>query len=154
MGRRSRKRGALTPRDAPLREAPAAPVPRRRRALDERPPAPWGAFPLVELCILIALGLGIGGFAVGGRQGGVMLASAAVLGSLAGLELSVREHLAGFRSHTTVLAATAGVATLAGLFFAGVPRGIMLAAGATVFGILFWVLREVFKRRSGGLGFR
>ena len=34
-----------------------------------------------------------------------MLAAAAALGSLAGLEISLREHLAGYRSHTTVLAA-------------------------------------------------
>jgi len=98
--------------------------------------------------------IGIAGFVTGGQRGGVMLAVAAVLGSLAGLELTLREHLGGYRSHTTVLAGTAGIATLALLFFTGAPRALMLGAGAAVFVLVFWALREVFKRRSGGLGFR
>ena len=43
-----------------------------------------------------------------------MLGVGLVLGSLAGLELSVREHFAGYRSHTLLLAAAVGVATLGG----------------------------------------
>ena len=33
-----------------------------------------------------------------------MIAAGVALASLAGLELSIREHLAGYRSHSTVLA--------------------------------------------------
>ena len=40
--------------------------------------------------------------------------------SLAGLELSIREHFGGYRSHTLLLAAAAAVATLA-LFFYALP---------------------------------
>jgi uncharacterized membrane protein YhiD involved in acid resistance len=83
-----------------------------------------------------------------------MLAAAAVLGSLAGLELSVREHVAGYRSHTTLLAGAAGVVTMAILFVARVPQAVMLAAAAGVFLAAFYALRELFRRRSGGLGFR
>jgi hypothetical protein len=108
----------------------------------------------MELSVLVALGLGIGGFVIGGRQGGVMLACAAALGSLAGLEISIREHFAGFRSHTTVLAAAPAVLTMAILFFTSAPRAAMLGAGIAVFGGAYYVLREVFKRRSGGFGFR
>ena len=36
----------------------------------ERPTAPWGSFPLVELCVLIALVIGVAGFVTGGQRGG------------------------------------------------------------------------------------
>ncbi|MDX6698014.1 MAG: hypothetical protein QOE65_1411 [Solirubrobacteraceae bacterium] len=145
MGRRSRKR-AHTP--APERPAPA------RRRTGERPQAPWGSFPLVELCVLLALVIGVAGFVTGGKRGGLMLATAAALGSLAGLELAIREHMAGFKSHTSVLAAAPAVLTMGGLFFAGAPQVALLGAGIGVFAAAFWALREVFKRRSGGYGFR
>ena len=58
------------------------------------------------------------GLFVGGSQGTVLLTTGLALGSLAGLELSVREHFAGYRSHTALLAAAAAVATLALLFYA------------------------------------
>lgn len=83
-----------------------------------------------------------------------MLVTAAALGSLAGLELSVREHLGGFRSHSSLLAGTAGVATLAALFVSGAPQWVMLVAAAAVFFLAFWAMRGLFRRRSGGLGFR
>jgi hypothetical protein len=102
----------------------------------------------------VALVIGIAGFIVWGNAGRLMLAAAAGLGSLAGLELSVREHLAGYRSHTTLLAGVTGVVTMAILFVARVPQGVMLAAAAAVFVLAFYALRELFKRRSGGLGFR
>ena len=46
-----------------------------------------------------------------------MIAGGAILCSLAGLELSIREHFAGYRSHTFVLSGAVGVAVLAGLAF-------------------------------------
>ncbi len=53
------------------------------------------------------------GFFVGDGRGAVLIATGLALGSLAGLELSIREHFAGYRSHTTLLAGAAAVATLA-----------------------------------------
>jgi len=100
------------------------------------------------------MGLSVVGIVVWGKQGQLMLAAGVALGSLAGLEVSIREHFAGYRSHTTVLAGTAAVAALAGLFFAHTPRGAMLAAAAAVFAAAFYALRLVFRRRSGGLWFR
>ena len=102
----------------------------------------------------MALVIGVAGFITGGRRGGVMLAAAAALGSLAGLEISIREHLAGYHSHTTLLAAAPAVLTMGILFFARAPRWAMLAAGAFVFVTAYYLLRELFKRRSGGFGFR
>ncbi len=156
MGRRSRKRTGRRPLSEPGRSSgqgrPAQP--RRRPRPDERPPAPWGRFPLVELCVLLALVMGIAGILIWGRRGQVMVACAAAVGSLAGLELSIREHFAGYRSHSTVLAGTVAVVVLAVLFFSRLPQAVMLVAAAAVFGTAFWLFREVFKRRSGGFGFR
>jgi hypothetical protein len=120
----------------------------------ERPAAPWGSFPLVELCVLLALVIGVLGVILGGDRGMILLVTAAALGSLAGLELSLREHLAGFRSHTTLLAAAVAVLASAIAFFGGVARELVLVAAVVAFGVAWWLLREVFKRRSGGLGFR
>lgn len=122
--------------------------------MEERPPAPWGSFPLVELASLVAIVIGIAGLVIGGNRGRTMLGLAAALGSLAGLELSAREHFAGFRSHSALLGGTAAVAIMAALFFAGAPTFLLPPLGAAVFGVGFWLLRGTFKRRSGGLGFR
>jgi hypothetical protein len=104
--------------------------------------------------VLLALVIGVAGFVTGGDRGGMMLAAAAALGSLAGLELAIREHFAGYRSHTTVLAAAPAVLVLGALFFAAAPRVVMLGAAIGVFATAYWALRELFKRRSGGYGFR
>jgi hypothetical protein len=137
----------------------AAPARRRGRpTIDERPPAPWGKFPLVELVVLLALILLPLSFVVGGARGKVMLTFALVFGSLGGLELSIREHFSGYRSHTTLLAGVAAFASMAILFVLGgrsdLTRALMIPVGGLVFIAAFWLLREVFKRRSGGLGFR
>src|SRR3954447_2626851 len=178
MGRRSRKRGysgragesrasttTRAQRDAARQRraaqaATSGEKPRRRAgrpSIEERPPAPWGSFPLVELVVLASICLFIGGLIVRGQRGGVMVISALVLGSLAGLELSIREHLAGFRSHSTLLAGVAGLAAAMLTFFAAgrdAGRVAFLPVGIVVFLAAFWFLRQTFKRRSGGLGFR
>ena len=129
---------------------------RGRPSIDERPPAPWGNFPLSELAILVSIVLLIGSFVVRGDQGVVMFAAGLLLGTLAGLEVSIREHFAGFRSHSTLLAGSIAVITITGIALAAgeifVP--LLLAAGLVVFGISFWSFREAFKRRSGGVSFR
>jgi hypothetical protein len=119
-----------------------------------RPPAPWGRFPLVELVVLLSLVLLVMGFLMQGTQGVTLIIAGITLGSLAGLELSIREHFAGYRSHTTVLAGVLGVLVLALGFFLGWSGIVNLAAGLVVFAIAFFGFREAFKRRSGGLGFR
>jgi hypothetical protein len=107
--------------------------------------------------VLFAIIVLIAGFFVQGTRGVTMIAAGLMLGMLAGLELSIREHFAGYKSHTTVLAGLAAVVVLGLGFFllpSGWPQGINLVAGATVFAAAFYLLRETFKRRSGGLGFR
>lgn len=132
---------------------------RRRR---ERPAPPWGSFPLTEVVGALALLLGIGSFFVEGVRSPVMLLAALVLGSLIGLELSVREHMTGFRSHSTLLAGGAAVAVVTAAIFAlqvaSLPRvpvlAVALAAGLAVFATTFLLLRRAFRRRSGGLSFK
>jgi hypothetical protein len=151
----TRRREAAATRDP---RKPSGPRRRGRPTIDERPPAPWGNFPLVELVVLLAIVLFVLSFVVGGPRGTVMLTAALVLGSLAGLELSIREHFAGYRSHTTLLAGVAGFASMAIVYFAGgksdVTRTLMIPIGGLVFALAFFLFRQAFKRRSGGLGFR
>jgi hypothetical protein len=162
MGKRSRKQrpdGATSTRaERDARRAAAAAAP--RRATKEAPPAPWGSFPLTELVVLLALIFGVVGFIrFNTHSGKVMVVGAMCLGSLGGLEVSIREHFAGYRSHTTLLAASSAVASMilisviagkVGLAILGVVVGI----GVIVFVLAFWGLRQAFIRRSGGLGFR
>jgi hypothetical protein len=111
----------------------------------------------VELVVLLGLVLLIAGFFVQGTRGVTMIGAGVVLGSLAGLELSVREHFAGYRSHSTLLAGGVAVVVAGAGFFlmpSGWPQGLGLAVAAIVFAVAFYFFREAFKRRSGGLGFR
>ena len=85
MGRRSRKRmaeGAPAPggstraeRDEARRQRVEGAQTRRsyargRPSIDDRPPAPWGSFPLAELAVLVSIVLLIASFIVRGDQGG------------------------------------------------------------------------------------
>lgn len=119
---------------------------------EERPPAPWGSFPLAELTVLAGIVLLVVG-AVGGNV--TLLAVGVVLGALGGLEVSVREHFAGYRSHTTLLAGTVFVLVTGSLFyFGGLILAICLAIGAAAFALAFAGLRRAFRRASGGLSYR
>ncbi len=179
MGKRSRKRlegGAATSgagttraerdaaRQARARQARAAPAPAAtprprpgRPSPNERPPPPWAPVPLTELLILAGIVLMAWGFLQGvGDEGNAKLAAGLAIASIAGMELSVREHLTGFRSHSTLLAGAAAIVAIVvlGLVVGVQTLGILLIAGLVVFGGSFYGLRELFKRRSGGLSFR
>jgi uncharacterized integral membrane protein len=123
-----------------------------RRDTEERPPAPWGSFPLAELTVLAGIVmLGIGVF---GRHP-TAIGIGVVLAGLGGLEVAVREHFAGYRSHTTLLAGTVFVLVVGGLFYlAGLILAICLVVGAVAFAAAFIALRRAFQRASGGLSFR
>lgn len=144
MGRRSRNRPAdraTAPRPAPL--------------TDERPKAPWHPFPLVELCVLVGLVLIVLGFLdLDSDRGRLMLLFGMVLASLAGLHTVAREHFAGFRSHSTVLAGLPAVAVAGAGFFARAPWILVLVAPVVTFVAAFVLFRNAFRRRSGGPSFR
>ena len=88
-------------------------------------------------------------------QGFVMIAVGLGLGSLAGLELSIREHFAAYRSHTMLLSAAVGVPLFGGLFVATkISPAICAIAGLLAFGGTAWLLAAAFRRRSGGALYR
>jgi hypothetical protein len=156
MGRRSRKRGGdavAAPRAAarPARAAAPAAAPRRRGgpSLDERPKAPWHPFPLVELCVLIGIVLLVlGALDLSSDRGKALLLGGMALGSIGGLETALREHLAGYRSHTTVLSALPAVVAAAAAYFARAPWPAVVVAAVAVFGGAFWSLRRTYLRRA------
>jgi hypothetical protein len=158
MGKRSRKQRPTTRAERDVARQRATAVP--RRATREAPPAPWGSFPLTELVVLLALVFGVIGFIrFNHHTGKVMVAAAMCLGSLGGLEVSIREHFAGYRSHTTLLAASCAVAAMILISVVAGKAGIAILAmvvgiGVIVFVLAFYALRQTFIRRSGGLGFR
>jgi hypothetical protein len=95
------------------------------------------------------LGVGI----VGGSA--TAIAIGVVLAAIGGLEVALREHFAGFRSHTTLLAGAVFVAVVALLFYAaGLILAVCLGIGAASFALSFIVLRRAFQRASGGLSFK
>lgn len=98
--------------------------------------------------VLLALGF----FAVKGTQGVVMIGVGVSLASLAGLELSIREHLAGYRSHSLLLAGFLAAILLAALFYLaprGLPVSVRLVIGGLVFAGTAWALSRLFERRAG-----
>lgn len=123
--------------------------------MGERPKPPWGSFPLSELVILLGIAL-IGWGAISGDGGRERLFAGLVIAALGGGELALREHLAGYRSHSTLLAGVVAfvAVTVVALAFGPVAVGVLLALGVVVFGGMLYVMRELFKRRSGGVSFR
>jgi hypothetical protein len=182
MGKRSRKRGVpersggasastttRAERDAARRrradamergELSARPARKKtsgKTSFEDRPPAPWGKFPLVEIVVLIALVLLVGSFFVGPTRRAPMLLGGLALGSLAGLELSIREHFGGFRSHSALLGGFAAAIAITITFFATKDTSLgfaMIPVGGIVFMIAFYLFRQAFARRTGGVGFR
>jgi hypothetical protein len=119
----------------------------------ERPPPPWHPLPLSELLIL----LGVIAVVVGLSRkelshGGPPLFAglgAVVLGTL---EVTLREHLGGYRSHTLLLSLlpvvafhSAVVLVTAALTHVPVALNVgLLAIDAALFALLFKVLRVRF----------
>jgi hypothetical protein len=159
MGKRSRKRVAGS--EGPSRrEAPVVvpPVPRTATWKADRgdaPQPPWAPFPLNELCILVGMILLTVGFFTHSARQPVMIIAGLVLLTLATGELTLREHFAGFRSHTTLLAGACAVGVNVPIFFfTPVPTTVLPVIGVLIFAGALIGLRRAFKARSGGVGFR
>ena len=160
MGRRSRKRTGGEPVATPVapspraRQAPPAVVSRRAR-LEDAPKAPWHPFPLAELCVLVGIIVLVVGFTSEGERRLTLLVAGMGLASLAGLEVAVREHFAGYRSHSSLLAGFVAVLVAVPLYVLTEVRGeIILVASVVAGGVVFHFARRAFARRAGGLRFR
>jgi hypothetical protein len=135
-------------RGAP-RTSPTAPT------YGERPPAPWHPLPLSEVLILAgAVGAAIGfvksrhGFSDGGPA--VLAGIGAV--ALGTIEVTLREHRSGYRSHTVMLALIPVLLFTTAVVFGlsavtSVPRLLfvgLLALDFALFALLFKLLRARF----------
>jgi len=141
----------LTTKSKPAKRETRKPA-RRVSAPDQRPPAPWGDAPLAELVILagiVSLAVGV----IGGHPTAIGVGVA--LAGLGGLEVAIREHFAGYRSHTTLLGGAAFVLITGLVFYAGNQiLAVALGCGAVGFTIVFFLARRAFQRASGGLSYR
>lgn len=112
----------------------------------ERPPNLFGGVPVSEIAILSGLIAAAVGYFQGG---GPALIVGIALCALGVIEFTVREHLSGFRSHSTLLAAIPTVA-LELILVQELPSSLLPAgpfvADAIVFSALFWLLRKRFAR--------
>jgi hypothetical protein len=142
-------RGAPAKARAP-RRSPAAPT------YGERPPAPWHPLPLSEVLILVgAIGAAIGLHKLAGKEpaaGKPALLAGIGAVAIGTIEVTLREHRSGYRSHTVMLAlavvlvfdsalvlALSALTTLPRLFDVG-----LFAIDIALFAFLFKLLRARF----------
>lgn len=158
--KRNRRKKPAARRPAAERPKPAvprrpAPPTNRRARMADAPPAPWSPFPLVELTILAGLVLIVLGFAGVASDRAAFVVCGLALVTVASLEQSLREHFAGFRSHSSLLAGAATVlVVIVTQIVLGPSHSALIAIGVVVFAVGFLLLRRAFARRTGGIGFR
>ena len=152
--------GVAPSRAATARRATTAAASRpRRRSVGEglgdlvpvgqRPPPPWHPLPLSELLILFGAIGTVVGFSRGISNGGAALfvgLAAVVIGTV---EVMLREHLSGYRSHTLILAALPVIVLDAVLVlligrFTTTLKLALVAIDVPLFVVLFKLLRARF----------
>lgn len=153
---RKRRRAAAPPRAArsqrrELRAEREVIATRDRRrgervlgTVGERPASPFGGLPVSEIAIFAGVVALIVWLVRGGTGTLVAGIAACVLGVV---EVTAREHFAGYRSHTTLLAGIPAIAiAIALVSVTGERQGHapLLAVAIPIFGILFWLLRRRF----------
>jgi hypothetical protein len=106
--------------------------------------------PLVELCVLAGIVLIILGLINrDSERGRAMLLGGLALGSLGGLDTAAREHFAGYRSHSMVLAGVPAVGLAAILYFSAVPWPVVTGSAVVTFAVAAWLLARSYERRAG-----
>ncbi|CAB4879155.1 unannotated protein [freshwater metagenome] len=111
--------------------------------------------PLTEICMFVGIIVLLVGILGHGGSRGLLLAFGLTLVTLATIELTLREHLAGYRSHSLLIAALAAAAVAAPVAALVQPsKIIVLAIAAAVFALVFPAMRALFRRRSGGADWR
>jgi hypothetical protein len=82
------------------------------------------------------------------QRGGPALIVGVVVCTLGVLEVTLREHFSGYRSHTTLLAAVPAVGSeIAVVALIGAPsqRALLLLVVIPVYAVFFWALRRRFR---------
>jgi hypothetical protein len=147
MSRDSRAR--TRPREARRRGADGF---RDPLSLGERPRALWHPLPLSELLILVgAIGTVIG-LRRGISHGGPPLFAGLAAVAIGTVEVTLREHLSGYRSHTLILALLPTIVFHSAVIlivaaFTRLPRWLnvaLLVPDAALFAVLFKLLRARF----------
>jgi hypothetical protein len=121
-------------------------------ALGERPQAPWHPLPLSELLILIGAIGSVVAFLRGISGSGALLIAAIAAIAIGTVDVTLREHLSGYRSHTLLLVLLPIVAfhsavVLVGSAFTRLPRAVnvaLLPLDVLLGTILFKLLRARF----------
>jgi hypothetical protein len=147
-------------RDAPARERPArgrgAAGSAAGSALGERPRPPWYPLPLSELLILVGAIGTVVGLRRGVSNGGPALFAGLAAVIVGTIEVTLREHLGGYRSHTIILALLPtivfhSVVALVVAAFTRVPSWLnvlLLLIDVALFSFLFKLLRARFLDAS------
>jgi hypothetical protein len=158
-GRRSARPAERRASTASAPPRPAGGAPRSIKASRDEAPKPiWAPLPITEALILIGLVVAAVGLVRGEPP---LVLGGLVLVMLSSLELAAREHFAGYRSHSSLLAGVGALVVgpgggllLHALDVADPPAWALIVVAAVVFAALFGVFRRAFRRRSGGLPFR
>ena len=117
--------------------------------LGERPQAPWHPLPLSELLILVgAIGFFFG-LKSGLSNGGPPLIAGLAAVLIGTVEVTLREHLSGYRSHAIILAAlpVLVIDTVIVLVLAPIGAAVkvaMLLFDAALFAFIYKLLRARF----------
>jgi hypothetical protein len=134
------------------------------KAAGKRPPPPWHPLPLSELLILVGTIGAVVAWARGYQHNAALLGAgigAVVLGTI---EVTLREHLSGFRPHTTMLAVIPAivfhsVVVLVWAAIARVPRWLnyaLLPIDVALVAVSFKLLRARYadarRARTTALG--
>jgi uncharacterized membrane protein len=121
-------------------------------SVGERPNAPWHPFPLSELLILVGIIGAVIAWGRGVQHGGTGLLVASIACVMLGtIEVTLREHLSGFRSHAILLSVLPPLALHSAVVLitqsqTQVPRWLNVAL-LPVDGALFWLLYRLLRAR-------
>lgn len=121
-------------------------------AVGERPKPPWHPLPLSEILILVGAIGTVVGLNKGVSHGGPPLFAGLAAVVLGTIEVTLREHLSGYRSHAVMLALLATIAFHTAVVFGiavftPTPRILnvaLLAVDLALFAFLFKLLRSRF----------
>jgi hypothetical protein len=167
MAARKRRRARVAKRRPAAR--PQQPAPARSERTErsdaasavrlERPQAPWHPWPLSELLIVVGAGAILFALANGPERSVAALLAGLGAVAIGTLEVTLREHLAGYRSHALLLALvvvaamhTALALLLSSLFsFPRAANVVLLALDVAVAFLLYRLLRARYveaRRRA------
>lgn len=115
----------------------------------KRPDPPWHPLPLSELLILIGAIGAVIGLSRGISHGVAPLIAGLAAVAIGTIEVTLREHLSGYRSHTIMLAVLPVIAVDSALVLLLQPFGTglklgMVAIDLALFGALYRLLRARF----------